>query len=138
MTAPSASALDRASALERFTRIRTRTQALFDLLDESVYYERPIALRNPVVFYEGHLPAFAVNTLIKRGLGRPGIDAHLERIFERGIDPESEELAQARGNPTWPTRAEVRQYAAEADRLIADAIGNDDLIREDRPLLRGG
>jgi gamma-glutamyl hercynylcysteine S-oxide synthase len=138
MTAPSAPALDRAGALERFTRIRARTQALFDLLDESVYYERPIALRNPVVFYEGHLPAFAVNTLIKKGLGRPGIDAHLERVFERGIDPDSERSAQARGNPTWPSRDAVRQYAAEADRLITDAIGNDDLIRDDQPLLRGG
>jgi ergothioneine biosynthesis protein EgtB len=138
MTAPSAPALDRAGALERFTRTRTRTQALFDVLDDSVYYERPIALRNPVVFYEGHLPAFAVNTLIKKGLGRPGIDAHLERIFERGIDPDSEQAAQARGNPSWPSRAEVRQYAAEADRIIGDAIANDDVVCDDRPLLRGG
>jgi gamma-glutamyl hercynylcysteine S-oxide synthase len=138
MTAPSTPALDRAAALERFTRIRARTETLFDLLDESVYYERPIALRNPVVFYEGHLPAFAVNTLIKKGLGRPGIDAHLEQIFERGIDPDSERSAQARGNPTWPSRDEVRRYAAEADRLIGDAIANDDLIRDDRPLLHGG
>ena len=95
---------------------RRRTRALFDLLDESVYYERPIALRNPVVFYEGHLPAFAVNTLIKKALGRPGIDDHLETIFARGIDPETEATAVARGNPAWPSRDEVHEYAAAADR----------------------
>ncbi len=62
---------------------------MFDLLAPSTYYERPIALRNPVVFYEGHLPAFAVNTLIKNALGQPGIDDHLETIFARGIDPDT-------------------------------------------------
>ena len=88
--------LDREEALDRFNRNRARTRAMFDLLDEEVYYSRPIALRNPIVFYEGHLPAFAVNTLIKRGLGERGIDAHLEDIFARGIDPDSEALAIAR------------------------------------------
>src|SRR5579872_4379805 len=96
---------NRAAALDRFRRARLRTRALFDLLDPAIYYEKPIALRNPIVFYEGHLPAFAVNTLVKRGLGRPGIDAHLETIFARGIDPEAEAAALARGNPAWPSRA---------------------------------
>src|SRR5437868_10292383 len=74
---------DRAAALDRFRRARLRTKAMFDLLDPAAYYDRPIALRNPIVFYEGHLPAFAVNTLIKKGLGRPGIDEHLETILDR-------------------------------------------------------
>ena len=98
-------AVDRAAALDRFSRTRARTRALFDLVDEAAYYERPIALRNPIVFYEGHLPAFAVNTLIKKGLGQQGVDEHLETIFARGIDPETEASAIARGNPAWPARA---------------------------------
>src|SRR5262245_34456935 len=101
---PGVEVFDRRAALDRFRRTRARTRALFDLLDPSVYHEKPIALRNPIVFYEGHLPAFAVNTLIKKGLGRPGLDDHLETIFARGIDPEQEASAVARGNPTWPTR----------------------------------
>jgi formylglycine-generating enzyme required for sulfatase activity len=127
--------LDRSALLDRFRTMRRRTEAMFDLLDERVYYERPIALRNPVVFYEGHLPAFAVNTLIKRALGRPGIDAELETIFARGIDPETEANAVARGNPAWPSRSIVRQYATEADRLIADAIASADLHVAGNPLL---
>jgi ergothioneine biosynthesis protein EgtB len=124
-----ATVLDRADALDRFARNRRRTRALFDLLDDSVYYERPIALRNPVVFYEGHVPAFSVNTLIKKALGQPGIDAHLETIFARGIDPDSEATAVARGNPAWPSRHEVHQYVEAADRLIEDAIASADLER---------
>jgi ergothioneine biosynthesis protein EgtB len=128
MTPTTASpALDRQSVLDRFAAIRARTQSFFDVLDESVYYERPIGLRNPVVFYEGHLPGFSVNTLIKKGLGRPGIDARLEEIFERGIDPDSEATAVARGNPSWPSRQVVREYATAADRMIAAAIAEADL-----------
>ena len=129
--------LDRPAILDRFQRSRTRTQALFDLVHESAYYVRPIALRNPVVFYEGHLPAFAVNTLIKKGLGQRGIDEHLETIFARGIDPETEAASVARGNPAWPPRAVVQDYARAADGMIADAIRHADLERDDHPLLKG-
>jgi ergothioneine biosynthesis protein EgtB len=137
-SATSTATLDRAAILDRFRRIRARTRALFDLLHDDAYYSRPIALRNPVVFYEGHLPAFAVNTLLKRGLGQPGIDERLEAIFARGIDPETEAAAVARGNPAWPDRATVRAYAAEADRRLEDALQRAELVREEPPLLRGG
>lgn len=135
ISTPSAT-FDRSAALVRFRRARARTRALFDLLDPAAYFERPIPLRNPVVFYEGHLPAFAVNTLVKKGLGRPGVDDHLETIFARGIDPEEEAAAVARGNPAWPSRDVVRAYADAADALIEDAIANGDLPRSDHPLLR--
>lgn len=128
--------VDRAAVLDRFARIRARTKALFALLDDAVYYARPIALRNPIVFYEGHLPAFAVNTLVKKGLGRPGVDDRLETIFARGIDPQTESAAIARGNPAWPSRETVREYVAAADRLLAETIGHADLERDDPPLLR--
>jgi iron(II)-dependent oxidoreductase len=128
--------LDRAALLDRFQRSRARTRALFDLLEPSAYYDRPIALRNPVVFYEGHLPAFAVNTLIKKGLGERGVDEHLETIFARGIDPETEAAAVARGNPAWPSRAAVHEYARAADARIAEAIGHADLERDGHALLQ--
>jgi gamma-glutamyl hercynylcysteine S-oxide synthase len=133
-----AAALDRAALLDRFTRTRARTRALFNLLDDRGYYQRPIALRNPVVFYEGHLPAFAVNAFLKKALGRPGIDGHLETIFARGIDPESEARAIARGNPAWPARPDVLAYAEEADRRIAEAITIAPLDVPGNPLLDRG
>ncbi len=135
MPTAAASTLDRPALLHRFRRLRARTRDLFALLDDSVYYQRPIALRNPIVFYEGHLPAFAVNTLVRKALGAGGIDSHLEVIFARGIDPETEATAAARGNPAWPSREAVMAYAREADRLIEDAIVSADLERADNPLL---
>ncbi len=130
--------IDRQALVDRFSRLRARTRALFALVSDEAYYARPIPLRNPVVFYDGHLPAFAVNTLLKRGLGEPGIDAGLETIFARGIDPEEEASAVARGNPAWPTREVVRQYGEEADRRITAALAHADLVRDDHPLLVRG
>jgi ergothioneine biosynthesis protein EgtB len=130
--------LDRAALLERFTRNRARTRELFGLIDDEVYYTRPIPLRNPVVFYEGHLPAFAVNTLIKKALGRPGVDEQLEQIFARGIDPDTEATAVARGNPAWPSRQRVLEYAAAADAAIELAIRDAELERDRQPLLHRG
>jgi hypothetical protein len=96
---------------------RRRTRELFDLITPEAYYDRPIRLRNPIVFYEGHLPAFVVNTLVKLTLGRRGLDEHYETLFARGIDPEDETAARP---PTdlWPSREEVQAYGRAADELV--------------------
>ena len=131
--------LDRAELLRSFDAIRSRTRSIFDLVAPDSYDSRPIPLRNPIVFYEGHLPAFNVNTLLKKGLGREGVDPALERIFERGIDPEDEKTAAPRGNvSSWPARDEVLRYAQAADRAIRDALENAPLESDERPALRRG
>jgi iron(II)-dependent oxidoreductase len=127
--------LDRGALVEWYRRNRARSQALFDLVVEGAYFTRPIDLRNPIVFYEGHLPAFSFNTLVKRALGRPGIDAELETLFARGIDPEA--ASAARGNPEdlWPARDAVRAFALEVDRRVLECLEHDDLDRPGDPLL---
>jgi len=72
--------LDRERAIAWYRRNRERTRTLFDMVAPETYYKRPIALRHPIVFYEGHLPAFSFNTLVKKGLGGPSIDPRLEVI----------------------------------------------------------
>ena len=119
---------------EWYSRNRVRSHALFDLIADEAYYSRPIDLRHPIVFYEGHLPAFSFNTLVKRALGGPSIDAGLETLFARGIDP-SEDQAGRSAAPQWPSRDTVRQFAAEADRRVRAALQRDDLDRPGDPLL---
>src|SRR3954465_15447772 len=114
-----------AAFAEWYRRNRLRSRQLFDVLVDEAYYSQPIALRHPVVFYEGHLPAFSFNTLIKRGLGKPGIDARLEALFARGIDPHeaaaaASESGSGGGRNGWPTRETLQQFAAEADRQVLD------------------
>jgi ergothioneine biosynthesis protein EgtB len=117
-------AFDRTELVGWYRRNRARSRALFDVIDPDVYYERPIALRNPIVFYEGHLPAFSIIALVNRGLARPGVDPRLEQLFARGIDPDSEAAAVPRSGAStiWPARAEVIAFGARADDLIVDAL----------------
>ncbi len=116
--------VDRAQLIDWYQRNRARSRQLFDLLDPDAYYTRPIALRNPIVFYEGHLPAFSVIALLRRGLGLPGVDAGLERLFERGIDPDSVDQAVPRSGAgtSWPSRDEVLAFGRRADEAIIDAL----------------
>jgi ergothioneine biosynthesis protein EgtB len=132
-----APALDRRQLIAWYERNRRRSQAIFDLVADEAYYSRPIAQRHPLVFYEGHLPAFSFNTLVKRGLGEPDIDEELQRLFARGIDP-SEHDAQAAAEVRWPDRAAVRQFAGEADRRVLAALAHADLDRPGHPLLDRG
>jgi iron(II)-dependent oxidoreductase len=119
-----------------YRRNRARSSALFDLLDDEAYYARPIALRQPVVFYEGHLPAFSFNTLVKRGMGRPGIDDRLESLFARGIDPEETAAStQAAANSRWPTREEVKSFAARVDEQVLDVLAHGEIDQPNHPLL---
>ena len=93
---------DPTPALAWYRRNRARSRALFDILTDDAYYSQPIALRHPIVFYEGHLPGFSFNTLVKKALGRPGIDARLEALFARGIDPHESGAAARRNLPHLP------------------------------------
>jgi len=138
MDAASHPVVDRQASIDRFRETRQRTTGMFDLLTEEAYYEQPIPLRHPVVFYEGHIPAFSVNTLIKRGLGRDGLDEDLERLFARGIDPEDQVSADGVARGSWPRRETVRQYATDADQAILDALAHAEIERDGHPVLHRG
>jgi gamma-glutamyl hercynylcysteine S-oxide synthase len=123
---PTAVAIDTGAAIDWYRRNRARSEAIFDLIDPSAYYSRPIALRNPIVFYEGHLPAFSVIAFLRRGLGHPPVDPRLEALFERGIDPDSEAAAVPRSgvSTVWPSRDEVRAFARACDEAVIAAIAS--------------
>ncbi len=130
---------ERDNLLGWYRRNRARTQALFDMLvEDRAYYHQPIALRHPIVFYEGHLPAFSFNTLVKGALGGASIDPAMELLFARGIDPDTADAAPGdaeRNRQRWPGRAIVRQFAEEADHQVVAALAGADLDRPGDPML---
>jgi gamma-glutamyl hercynylcysteine S-oxide synthase len=130
-----ATALDREALADWYRRNRQRSRQLFDIVRPEAYYSRPISLRHPIVFYEGHLPAFSLNTLVKKALGRQGVDEGLERLFARGIDPEDEASASRSQRAEWPSRDEVRRFGDDCDALILDALANAPLEQSGHPLL---
>jgi ergothioneine biosynthesis protein EgtB len=127
--------------VNRYRRNRARSRELFELLADEAYYSRPIALRHPIVFYEGHLPGFSFNTLVRKALGGPSIDAQLERLFARGIDPPESAASQSparNAREKWPSRETVRAFADEADRCVIDALQRSDIDVPGHPLLDRG
>jgi gamma-glutamyl hercynylcysteine S-oxide synthase len=112
--------LERDALVEWYRRNRERSAHLFALIDDAAFYERPIPLRHPFIFYEGHFPAFSFVTLNVRGLGEDPVDAEHEQLFQRGIDPGSMDAARTHDRSDWPSRSEIERLArAWDDRVIA-------------------
>ncbi|MBA2355076.1 MAG: ergothioneine biosynthesis protein EgtB [Acidobacteria bacterium] len=132
-SASSPAAALRAEALDWYRRNRLRTAALFSVLTPDTLYAQPIAQRHPNVFYQGHLPGFSLNTLVKRALGQPGIDERLERLFARGIDPD--EQGHDAAAFIWPGPDDVRAFADAADAKVLDALAHAELDQPGHPLL---
>jgi ergothioneine biosynthesis protein EgtB len=126
-------AIDRDRLVARYRRNRERSRLLFDLLtDEDAYYSQPVALRHPFVFYEGHMPAFSFNTLVKKGLGGTPIDPDLEALFARGIDPPTDRATASdapQNRARWPSRGTVRQFVQAADERVIEALTHGDIDR---------
>lgn len=109
LTLPRASRTDRTpeSLVAELRWAWSRSDRIFDLAPEALY-ERPIPLRHPLIFYVGHLAAFAWNHVARGLLGRPPMDPVLDELFERGIDPIGVDSAEeVRG---WPPLTEVLAY----------------------------
>jgi iron(II)-dependent oxidoreductase len=114
--------LDRAALLDWYRRNRARSAEIFELIAPEEFYERPIPLRHPFAFYEGHIPAFSFFTLNERGLNERAIDERLERLFERGIDPGSLDDAKRHERNDWPSRDDIAAFARECDERVERAL----------------
>ncbi|MCC7418179.1 MAG: ergothioneine biosynthesis protein EgtB [Acidobacteria bacterium] len=131
-----AAPIDRDALIARYERTRARTRELFALVSDDAYYRAPIPTRHPLVFYDGHLPAFSFNTLVKKALGGASIDGDLERLFARGIDPAEVAPRQKQSAAAvWPERRLVRQFTDEADRRVLAALAGADLDQPGHPYL---
>ncbi len=101
-----------------------RYESLFDTLScDEAYFEKPIALRHPLIFYLGHTATFFANKFVLAGLLPARIDPQLESIFAVGVDEMSwDDLDDA--NYDWPSVEAVwayrRQVREVVDRVIRD------------------
>ncbi len=94
-----------------------RSDQLFGMLPPDALLDRPIGLRHPFLFYLGHLPAFLWNQVGRGVLGLPSATPALDELFERGIDPLSEDDATTLA--AWPAIEDVLAYR---DRVRAWAL----------------
>lgn len=108
------------------------TEWLFEGLEPAHLAQQPDPRRQPLVFYLGHAAVFYVNKLRRAGLVEDPIDAELEDVFAKGVDPKD---AADLGARAWPDAARVRAYRtrvhdfvhAQIDRAeLPETIGPDD------------
>jgi gamma-glutamyl hercynylcysteine S-oxide synthase len=127
--------VDRVALRRWYDANRERTRSLFASIEPEVYYDAPIPLRHPFVFYDGHLPAFSFLVLVRRALGAPAIDPSLERLFERGIDPQNLDSARHLSRSDWPDRERVAAFIEACDVAVRNVFEHAQLIDQGNPLL---
>ncbi|MBV8727657.1 MAG: SUMF1/EgtB/PvdO family nonheme iron enzyme [Candidatus Eremiobacteraeota bacterium] len=127
--------LDRQALVDWYRRNRERSAQLFALVEPQAYYTRPIPLRHPFAFYEGHLPAFSFLTLNERSLGEAPVDAGLEKLFERGIDPGSAQAAAQHDRSDWPSHEAIQVFAQACDQRVEAALATAQIENNEVPRL---
>ena len=99
----------RREILAYFHATQSCYEQLFQTLVGAGYFEKPIALRHPLIFYLGHTATFFVNKLVLAGLLAERIEPRFESIFAVGVDEMSWDDLDAT-HYEWPTVDAVRAY----------------------------
>ncbi len=121
--------------IEQLEGARRRSDELFAVVKPDSLYERPIAERNRIVFYIGHLEAFDWNLFRERIFGLKSFRPEFDRLFAFGIDP------VGGGLPTdqpadWPSVAAVQEYVRKIRAVLDDKI-SDALLDSNLPTSDG-
>lgn len=118
----------RASLHDYFVSTFDRYTGLFDcLLDARAFYEKPIGLRHPLIFYLGHTATFFVNKLLLARLVDARLDERLESIFAVGVDEMSWDDLDAT-HYDWPSVAEVLAYRAKVRSKVLAIIDHAPVV----------
>jgi ergothioneine biosynthesis protein EgtB len=103
--------------IDRLQTAWRRSDRIFALLIPEAWLQQPIALRQPFLFYLGHLPAFAWRHLGLGLLGRSTFCPELDVLFERGIDPTDVDTYEPQAG--WPEHGRILEYR---DRIRTELI----------------
>lgn len=123
---PSLSSADpdilRARVRDYFVQVFDRYESLFDVLtSDQAFFDKPIPLRHPLIFYFGHTATFYTNKLVLAKLLPERIDPRLESICAVGVDEMSwDDLDDTHYD--WPTVGTVRAYRQRVRTAVLDLI----------------
>jgi len=109
-----------------------RTDNFFRIIKPEGFWAQPIVWRHPLIFYVGHLPAFAWNQIGPLFLEHPSYNAHFDEMFSRGIDPDVDTGA-CHLHPAvpedWPDLEEIVFYR---DRVREGVLNSLELLKSRR------
>jgi len=130
---------DRPTLLSYFETSWNLEESLMkSLVGADTFYLNPDSMRNALIFYLGHSPAFYINKLIQVGLLKHRIHPNYETLFEMGVDPTTpEDLDGAMGSVQWPDVDQVWQYRDKVKAEVEQVIRTTPLdlpIHQNHPL----
>ena len=92
------------------------------MIPEEDLKEKPIKLRNVLLFYLGHLPCFSDVHMARAASADLTHPAYYKDIFERGIDPDVENPERCHDHSkvpeTWPPLSEILDYQTQVRHRI--------------------
>ncbi|WP_052750222.1 5-histidylcysteine sulfoxide synthase [Arsukibacterium sp. MJ3] len=111
-----------------FTNTFDTYTRLFDCLrDDMGFYQKPIPLRHPLIFYLGHTATFFINKLLLAKLIPERINPHMESVFAVGVDEMSwDDLSEE--NYDWPSVSAVKDYRAKVRATVLNLINSLHLV----------
>ncbi|KAL2674076.1 hypothetical protein Neosp_012522 [[Neocosmospora] mangrovei] len=84
------------------------------MIPSDALMEQPIPLRNPLLFYLGHIPTFEDIHLTRATNKKPTEPAYYHKIFERGIDPDVDDPSKCHDHSElpdiFPPLSEILEY----------------------------
>ena len=102
------------------------------MIPEHMLLCKPIDLRNPCIFYIGHIPTFLDIHLARITDGKY-TNCNYTQIFERGIDPDVDDPTKCHSHSevpeTWPTLPELLEFR-DVVRARLRAIYNGEQLRD--------
>jgi gamma-glutamyl hercynylcysteine S-oxide synthase len=107
---------------QRYRAMRRRTRLIFDLISPEAFDMRPISLRHPIRFYEGHLASFNFGMLLQSGFVKDDPQSELTQLFARGIDPLNQQAADQLTINAWPPRKVVADYVERVEQQMERAF----------------
>ncbi|KAF3157371.1 hypothetical protein TWF225_008485 [Orbilia oligospora] len=94
------------------------------------YLTKPISLRNPILFYLGHIPTFLDVQLSRTADLAATRPVHYRDIFQRGIDPDVDDPTKCHNHSaipdTWPKLDDVLDFCGRVRNRVRAIYSNGD------------
>jgi iron(II)-dependent oxidoreductase len=118
--------------LDRMKRLWRRSdQIFFEFLKPEALLKKPIELRNPFIFYVGHVAAFSYIHVNLKVCKEESFMSEFDAMFERGIDPDVMDPTKVHAHSIcpanaddWPCLQRIQDYVAECRSRVLKAYAS--------------